>query len=194
MGLAFSEGYQGAHPAPPPTHSGYGDLPWRHDHWAVIFEDVPSGLLHPFHDLKDGWKDSLVVSTREQFLSASGGKSLSEVCVEAVKKYGAPYYVTTGELVSYLRTDIGGKSNWSVGVKDWPEREVLGQDCGGKTTFVKWHRTTSWAKGDFTPPLGKLVGGRSMSDLFEVAIASSPFKELSAKGVTGYIKGVYPST
>lgn len=126
-----------------PTHSGYGDLPWRHDHWAVIFEDVPSGLLHPFHGLKDGWKDSLVVSTREQFVSASGGKSLSEVCVEAVKKYGAPYYVTTGELVSYLRTDIGGKSNWSVGVKDWPEREVLGQDCGGKTTFVKWHGTTS---------------------------------------------------
>lgn len=64
------------------------------------------------------------------------------MCVKAVKEYGAPLYVTVAELVSYLRTEIGGKANWSLDVKSWPESEFLGSDSG---LSVIWRREgTVW--------------------------------------------------
>lgn len=79
---------------------------------------MASGVLHPFHALKDGWKERINISTREQFRSKSGGRKLSDVCVEGVQEHGPPYYVTVGELMSFLRTEVSGKDNWSIGVRD----------------------------------------------------------------------------
>lgn len=172
-----------------------GDLPWGHAHWSSIFEDVDSGLLHPYHDLKDGWEKNIKVSTREKFRSKNGGKKLQEMCAEIAQTYGPPpVYITSPELVSNLRTSPGGRKNWSVDVKDWSEWEHLGSNQGGKCRFVVWHGTTDWVTGAYTPPPGKKVGGKAIKTMALEALRASPHKELSQTGIAGYIRRTYPGT
>lgn len=148
-----------------PTEMVDGDMPWSHNHWSTVFQDLDSGLLHPFHALRDGWEKNLVISTRERFRSEHKGKTLQDLCIGVVKMYGPPYYVTVAEIISGLRSLHGGRDNWIIDVGDWPEWEGVGRDKGGKMRFVKWHGTTDWVPGAFTPPPGLPRNGKTKAEL-----------------------------
>lgn len=112
----------------------------------------------------------------------------------AVKEYGAPYYITSLELISFLRTAHGGRNNWLIEPQSCPEWGLLGRGSGGKTRFLKWHGHGVWTPGAYKPPAGKKRNGKTMEALAVEAIRNSPRRELSAKGVSGYIKRTYPGT